>query len=135
MKIRLHQKDQGIAIIIVMVSIFVLSILAGGFAYSMKVESRLAVTANSGNELEWMGRSGIEIARFVLGQERKIPNTPQVSLNQVWAGGPGETNDPLAGWTMKDIPLGEGMIREITITDAERKFNINLAANPDTLPL
>ena len=51
--------EGGIAMVIVMISIFVLSILAGGFAYSMKVETRLARNANSETELEWLGRSAI----------------------------------------------------------------------------
>ena len=40
-----HQ--DGIALIIVMISITVLAILAGGFAYSMKVETKLARNANN----------------------------------------------------------------------------------------
>ena len=39
--------QQGIALIIVMISIFVLGMLAGGFAYSMKVETKLARNGNS----------------------------------------------------------------------------------------
>jgi type II secretory pathway component PulK len=39
MKIRLRSQSAGIALLIVMCAIFVLSILAAGLAYSMKVES------------------------------------------------------------------------------------------------
>src|SRR5215472_8822434 len=58
-----HAGERAIALIIVMICIFVLTILAGGFAYSMKVETRLARNANSEVELEWLGRSGVECAR------------------------------------------------------------------------
>ena len=37
-----RSKQRGIALIIVMIVIIVLAVLAGGFAYSMKVETRLA---------------------------------------------------------------------------------------------
>ena len=56
-------REHGIALVIVMISIFVLTILAGGFAYSMKVETRLARNANSETELEWLGRSGKWVVR------------------------------------------------------------------------
>jgi type II secretory pathway component PulK len=134
MKIVLHRKPQGIAMVIVMVSLFVLAAMAGLFAFHMQVETKLAMNSNNSGDLECLGRSGIEVARWVLSQEMKTPNTPFDSLNQVWAGGPGETNDPLAGFSMENIQVGEGKIRKITITDAERKFNINqVLRNPDLM--
>src|SRR5438045_8420692 len=89
----------GIALIILMISIFVLTMLAGGFAYSMKVETRLARNANSESELEWLGRSAVECARWELAQQMGIAQEPYDALNQVWAGGPGgigTSNSPLA---------------------------------------
>ena len=44
--------------VIVMISIFVLTMLAAGFAYSMKVETKLARNANSEAELE-IGRAHV----------------------------------------------------------------------------
>ncbi|MBI3192749.1 MAG: hypothetical protein HYZ36_08795, partial [Pedosphaera parvula] len=67
MTIRTSHSRQGIALILVMMVIFVLGILAGGFAYSMKVETKLARNAGDESELEWLGRSGVELARYVLG--------------------------------------------------------------------
>ena len=130
MNLRRSQPPRGIALIIVMVTILVLSVLAGGFAYSMKVETKLARNANSDTELYWIGRSGIELARFVLLEQTKLSCEPYHSLNQVWAGGPGgfcTTNSPLAGFSLKDIPLGNGYIRSVKMVDLERKLNINLA--------
>jgi general secretion pathway protein K len=128
--------ERGIAIIIVMVSIFVLAVLAGGFAYSMKVETKLAMNSNNETEMEWLGRSGVELARYVLAQEMNIPSTPYDALNQKWAGGPGggaETNDALANVTLENNTLGHGKF-SVKITDLERKYNINLAWNsPEVL--
>ncbi len=130
---RLHRaRPRGFALIIVLTIIFVLAVLAGGFAYSMKVESRLAANANNESEVEWMGRSGVELAKYVLDQSRRL-GARYSSLNQIWAGGPGdgpETNSPLAGINLRAWPLGPGMI-SVEIVDLERKLNLNrLAALP-----
>lgn len=118
----------GIAMVIVMISILVLSILAGGFAYSMKVETKLARNANSEDELEWLGRSGVEYARWILSCQLQIPNEQYDALNQVWAGGPGgigTTNSPLLD-VQKEVALGAGSFTW-KITDLESKYNINTA--------
>src|SRR5580765_7876649 len=85
-------EQSGIALVIVMISIFVLAILAGGFAYSMKVETKLARNANSEAEIQWLGRSGVEYARWILAQQN-LPavraKEPYDAMNQVWAGGSG----------------------------------------------
>ncbi len=115
----------GIALIVVMIAIFVLTIMAGAFAYSMKVETKLAMNANNDSDLEWLGRSGVEYTRWLLAQE----NCPYDSRNQIWAGGPGapcETNGPLAGASLKGIVIGDGYV-DLTIIDLERKINVNTA--------
>lgn len=128
MKLR-TRAPRGFALILVMTVIFVLAILAGAFAYSMKVESRLAANANSESELEWMGRSGVELAKYVLDQSARL-GARYVSLNQLWAGGPGdgqETNSPLMAINLKHYELGPGSI-SVHITDLERKLNLNRIA-------
>jgi len=123
-----HESRHGIALIIVMISIFVLTILAGGFAYSMKVETKLARNANSETELEWLGRSAVEKARWILAEQLKISQEPYDGLDQVWAGGPGgigTSNSPLAQIQLNlDVPNGHA---DFTIVDCERKANINTA--------
>lgn len=123
-----RRAQEGIALIIVMISVFVLTVLAGGFAYSMKVETRLARNANSEAQLEWLGRSAVECARWELAQQMQIPQEPYDALNQVWAGGPGGigvTNSPLEGFQNQIEVKGGGA--SWTITDNERKANINVA--------
>ena len=109
-----------------MISIMVLTILAAGFAYSMKVETKLARNANSEAELEWLGRSGVEYCRWVLANSLANPMQPYDSLDQPWATGSGwlgPTNNPIAE-VQNPIPLGRGTV-SWKITDLERKFNIN----------
>jgi len=132
MKIRIAQNlSGGIALIIVMIVIIVLGILAGGFAYSMRVETTLARRANSEPDLEWLGRSGVEMARYILAQQMTVPNEPYDSLNQKWAGGPGSiysmTNEVLSRISLENNELGKGHF-SIKIFDQERKFNINVAS-------
>jgi len=118
----------GIALIIVMISIFVLTVLAGGFAYSMKVETKLARNANSETQLEWLGRSAVECARWELAQQMMISQEPYDALNQVWAGGPGgigTSNSPLADFK-NEIQVQNGGATW-KIIDLERKVNINVA--------
>lgn len=130
MKISTRPPSAGIALLIVMCAIFVLSILAAGLAYSMKVESTLAQSADTNQRLVWLGRSGVELARWVLAQEATIPGEPYDALNQIWAGGTGsmgETNSPLAGIDLSHYQIGEGTV-SIKITDLERYANINTAS-------
>ena len=123
--------ERAIALIIVMISIFVLTMLAAGFAYSMKVETKLAMNGNNETELEWLGRSGVEYARWVLAQQMNIPQEPYDALNQVWAGGQGgigTSNSPLVN-VQNPIQLGRGTFTW-KIVDLERKININTAGEP-----
>jgi len=124
----LWRPQTGIALIIVMISIFVLTMLAGGFAYSMKVETKLARNSNSEAELEWLGRSGVEYARWVLANSLLNPMEPYDSRDQPWATGSGylgPTNAPIAE-VQKTMELGphHGTFTW-SITDLESRFNIN----------
>src|SRR5439155_13565070 len=111
MKIAVQTSTRGIALIIVMMVIVVFSVLAAVFAMSMKVEVQLARNVDSESEMEWLGRSGVELARYVLAQQLNCPNEPYDALNQKWAGGPGgncATNGPLADISLEHVQLGRG---------------------------
>jgi general secretion pathway protein K len=128
MKIRTRHNSDGIALIMVMCAIFVLSALAAGFTLSMKVETKLAQNANSEQQLLWLGRSGVEYARYILSQHP--PGEPYDSLNQKWAGGSGslaESNSVLSSISLDNYPVGDGTV-SIKIIDLERKVNINTAS-------
>lgn len=119
----------GIALIIVMICVTVLGIMAALFAYQMKVETKLAMNANNEAELMSLGKSGVELARWVLAQQMSISQEPYDALNQKWAGGPGSlttSNSPLADVRLDNIELGNGSFT-VKIVDCERKFNINAA--------
>ena len=135
MKIHTRHRSDGIALIMVMCAIFVLSALAAGFALSMKIETKLAQNANSEQQLLWLGRSGVEFARYILSQHP--PGEPWDSLNQKWAGGSGslaESNSVLSSVSLDNYPVGDGTV-SIKIIDLERKVNINSAVNSANSPL
>ena len=129
---------RGIALIVVMILVLAMAVIAGAFAYAMKVETRLSVRTQSSGELEWLGRSGVEYARWALDQQRRIPGEGRYhALNQFWAGGPGPAtgiDNPFAGMSLNNIEIGTGRI-SIEIVDAERKLNINKLNDPRRLPL
>ena len=135
MKIQAQPSTRGIALIIVMMVIVVFSVLAAGFAYSMKVEMKLAQNVDSESEMEWLGRSGVELGRYVLAQQLNCPNEPYDALNQKWAGGAGgncSTNGPMTDISLENVQLGRGRF-SVKIADLERKVNINLAINSPEL--
>ncbi|HLX94864.1 MAG TPA: general secretion pathway protein GspK [Verrucomicrobiae bacterium] len=129
MKIPAQPRPQGIALVIVMIAIFLLSVMAAIFATSMKVETKLAQNAEHGEQLLWLGRSGVERARWILSQQLTIPNEPYDSLNQFWASGQAsfdESNSVFSGLALDNYRVGDGTI-SIKIVDLERKVNINTA--------
>jgi general secretion pathway protein K len=129
MRTTFHQRSRGVAIIVVMIAIAVFTALAAALAFSMKVETRLAMNADNEQQLLWLGRSGVEYARWILAQEASLAGQPYDSLNQIWAGGPGamgETNSVLAGITLDNFQIGDGTV-SLKIIDLERKANINTA--------
>ncbi len=118
--------ESGIALVIVMIVVISLALIAGGFVMSMKIETKLARNAQFDPELDWLGRSGVEVARYVVGQSMNIPSEPYDALNQFWAGGFSGTNTFPPELSLDHMMLGEGSI-SIKIVDAERRFNINVA--------
>jgi len=126
------RNNSGMALIVAMIAITVLSILAAAFEISMKTETKLAQNADSEVDLLWLGRSGVEYARWILAQQASIAGEAYDSLNQVWAGGPGgpsETNSVLAGVSLDNYHVGDGVV-SIKIVDLERRVNINTANGP-----
>lgn len=125
--------QRAAALVIVMVLVLAMAVVAGAFAYAMKVEARLAMNTRSGPELEWLGRSGIELAKWVLQQQRAIPGEGMYDgLNQFWAGGPGpidSVDNPYIGLNLDHVAIGDGEI-SVRIIDLDRRININTATDP-----
>jgi hypothetical protein len=118
----------GFALILVMITVIALTTLVASFAISMNTEMRLARNADYDVELEWLGRSGVELAKFALAN--KCPEQKNIdALNQFWAGGTSMCSNEIPQISLKDVPLGHGKF-SVTIIDMERKWDINMLANP-----
>ena len=115
MKLRHHNRSSGMALLVVMIAVISLSILAGIYAHSMKVEARLAMNSNEDSKLMWMGRSGLEYAKMVLAEDAKT-NGVTDTLQDNWA-----------VMTEESMPLGNGTVIVHKMIDFERKANINAA--------
>ena len=88
MILRLAKRKGGIAMVIVLVVIAALVVIATGFAFSMGVETRLVRNTRFNPDLDWLGRSGVELARYIL--SKPVPNEERMdALHRRWAGGPG----------------------------------------------
>ena len=105
--------EQGIALVIVMLTIMTFTVLVASFAYTMKVEMTLARNHNYDDEFEWIGRGAVERARCMLAQK----GPPIDCLTNDWA-------KPC------EIAFSERSSAAITIVDMERKWNINALAFP-----
>lgn len=126
MKTRIDNSSErgGFALILVMIVVLALTSLVAGFAVSMNTEVRLARNADYNDEMEWMGRSGIERARFMLAN--KCPDQRGYdALNQAWAGGTSPCSNEIEEVSLKGVLIGRGIIN-ISIEDMERKWDINL---------
>ncbi|MFM7101102.1 MAG: general secretion pathway protein GspK [Verrucomicrobiota bacterium] len=122
------RRQRGAALMVVMLLILAMVAIAGAFAYAMKVETLLSMRTQSTAELDWLARSGVEHAKWILDTQRRIPGENTFdALNQFWAGGPGPTNtidNPFLDVSLDHVPVGEGEF-SLRITDAERRMNIN----------
>jgi type II secretory pathway component PulK len=129
LKTQLHNRAPraAFALILVMITIIALTTLVASFALSMSTEVRLAQNADYDLELEWMGRAGIEMARWALAN--KCPEQKGMdALNQFWAGGTAPCSNEVPQISLKNVPMGRGHF-SVSISDMERKWDINLVAN------
>ncbi len=109
-------RQRGVTMIVVLWVIMVLSLLIGGFAFTMHVETQVASYGRKELKAAMLARSGVEVARLQLQLHQKTPaEVGFEALNQVWA-----TNELL----YVDHQLGEGKFN-VEITDEERKLPLN----------
>jgi len=112
--------SQGVAIVIVLWVVLVLSLLISGFAFTMHVETQVASYARKELKAEMLARAGVEVARMQLILHQQSPTDAGFDArDQDWA-----TNESL----YVDHELGDGMFN-VKITDEESKIPINTATD------
>jgi general secretion pathway protein K len=113
------EDQRGVAIVIVLWVIMVLSLLIGGFAFTMHVETQIASYARKELKAEMLARSGIEVAKMeLLLHQQSAADAGYDALNQDWA-----TNTEL----YVNHELGDGVFN-VKITDEESRMPINTAS-------
>ncbi|MGD0058754.1 MAG: type II secretion system minor pseudopilin GspK [Verrucomicrobiia bacterium] len=117
--IRRLEDRRGVAIVIVLWVVMVLSLLISGFAFTMHVETQIASYARKELKAEMLARSGIEVAKMqLLLHQQSAADAGYDALNQDWA-----TNEEL----YVNHELGDGVFN-VKITDEESKMPINTAS-------
>jgi len=110
---------RGVALVIVLWVVMVLSLLISGFAFTMHVETQVASFARKELKAEMLARSGIEVAKMELILHQQSPTDSAFdALNQDWS-----TNVLYV-----DQELGDGTYN-VKITDEDSKIPINTASD------
>jgi len=110
------RQQSGVALVIVLWIIMVLSLLIGGFAFTMYVETQVASYGRKELKAEMLARSGIEVARMQLILNKRTAADASIdTLQQEWA-----SNDT---WYV-DHALGDGTYN-VKVVDEDSKLPIN----------
>lgn len=108
-------KDQrGIALLMVLIIVTLLSFLVYDFSYLIRVNLSSAENYRNGTQCFFLARSGIEACRALC----KDNDNNYDALNELWA-------------TERPPVVAEGGIVEILLMDENRKININQLGNTD----
>jgi len=112
----LLRSNRAVAMVVVLWVIVVLSLLIGGFAFTMHVETQVTSFSRKELKADALARSGVEVARLQLLVHDKTPaETDFDALNQRWA---------LNQDAYLDQPLGDGKLN-VTVTDEQSRLPIN----------
>lgn len=106
----------GVAMVIVLWVIMVLSLLISGFAFTMHVETQVASFSRKELKAEMLARSGVEVAKMLLLLDERSPTESGFdAYNQAWA-----TNTDF----YVEHSLGEGTF-SVRVTDEEGRLPLN----------
>ncbi|MDY7225447.1 general secretion pathway protein GspK [Hyalangium rubrum] len=90
---RRDRRARGVALIIAVISITLLTVVATEFAYNTRVDLQLAANQRDEVRAFYMARSGIGLGRLLLRFQKQVDNTPIPNLagmmNQFMGGGAG----------------------------------------------
>ena len=112
------RSERGVALVLVLWIILVLSLLISGFAFTMHVETQVASFGRKQIKAEALARSGVELARMqLILAEKSVTNMGFDARGQAWA-----TNEFYV-----DHELGEGRLN-VQVTDEESKLPLNKLA-------
>ncbi|HMB16312.1 MAG TPA: type II secretion system minor pseudopilin GspK [Pelovirga sp.] len=114
----LPTNDKGMALLIVLAIVALLSALLIEFSFSTLVDLRSVETFRDRSKSYYIARGGVEAARIILQEDRNNFDHP----SEFWG-------EPLAG-----IPVGDGDV-SLKIEDLSGRMNINFVADERGNPL
>lgn len=114
----LLQRQEGMALLLVLVIVALLSALLVEFSFSTLVGLRATETFRDRTRAFYLARGGIEAARMILAEDRNSFDHP----SEFW------------GEEMAGIPAGEGDV-SLKISDLSGRFNLNTVADTKGNPL
>ena len=89
---RRDRRSRGVALIIAIVSIALLTVVASEFAYNSRVDLQLAANQRDEVRAYYMARSGMSLGRLLLRFQKQVDQTPipnpMAMLSQLGLGGP-----------------------------------------------
>jgi len=119
--------QSGIALILVMICVTVLATMAAIFAYSMKVETRLARNAKAEADFYPLAQSAVDYCKAILVASASCPEEPFDAETQIWAGGSmSSCSNSILSFVQPTVDMGYGKFTW-KMKDLERRANINTA--------
>lgn len=112
------QQENGMALLLVLVVIALLTSLLSEFAFSTLVDLRLTETFRDRTGAYYLARGGVEAGRIILREDRNSYDHPE----EFWGQG------------VPSYPAGEGTV-SIEIEDLNGRFNLNRIADNKGNPL
>lgn len=135
--VRRKQRDEGIALMIALLVIVLLTVIVVAFSYEMQVDASLV--ENQIDELEsyLAAKSAISLGMALLAQDILDPSSDGTdSMLDAWYVETHPDNLPLGRWERMPVPDGAELKQQeylLKIEDEFGKFNINALIDPLTL--
>ncbi len=114
------RSERGVALLVTMMALALMTLLVMDFTTSASLGYRSAAGQANGLRAEYLARSAINVGLSLLSTDAlddAHAKTPHDGLDEPWA----QPYPP--------VPLGGG-VAQVSITDEARKFDINLLINP-----
>jgi general secretion pathway protein K len=102
--------EEGIALLIVLLTITLLTIVVVEFTQSAEVATHFAMSTRNAVQAYYLARSGVNVAEALLVQDRKINHND--SEQDIWA------------LPMPPLPIGDGTVA-LRVQDEARRLNLN----------
>jgi general secretion pathway protein K len=104
----MRTREDGIALLVVLLTITLLTVVVVEFTYSSQVETHLALSGRNALQATYLARSGVNIAEAILLRDAKTTDSEQ----DLWA-------RPLP-----PLPVGDGTVA-LRVRDEARALNVN----------